>query len=825
MYKDDFAQYQFIVYELVLPYCSVCTPISTETTSWHTPPLCEESSDSEYSLFFTKSNAPLMSPPSQAIAVKSRLNSSVFKCVTTGSEQTATLKPSEGLASRSTMSFSCVDFTADPGPINFTNGGTFFGKLQARNVLEGKKVVSHYYSMIGEEVTETYTSVHYITDTNLTGGKFSLKAKDALKDAEEYSEQFPATTEVALSSDIDSSTTAIPTTNGTAFTVGDIIRIDKELMRIQSISANTLNVTTRGESLIVDGYTIYKTDVANHSDEASIQICYQNNLAHISEVLYDIFVGIGLGDITDQSQWFDEIEEWNVDSTYIGLITEPTEGVDLINQILINYMLDMWLDQSTQKLTLSAVSAWKAEQRVLTEGLDFDNMAISKDSSDRFSRAIVYHQKDYKTEGEDIGNYSKWTLYKDESLEQPDFYGSIKVKEFDPCPFITSAAADVLVARYTQRFSETPKTITFDMEERKIQDIRLGTIVDLVSRESQTAGGEYLQARDRVQVIEMKPNLNKIGRNYSLKGLSYIPLIASDPSRELYINVSGSVFDLNLYSRAGNPSGAINVTYIFDGAVIGSTGYNQPSVRAGNFIEGTRIRIICINDVKWSARGGDGGTATILNSTDAGQGVSVEKGVNGSDCYWSEDVETEIYLNYSEVDGYTPLATLKAAGGGSGGVAAKITAVVNSSLRQVIKVSVAGGGSGGSGIPSGVGGIAYNYDRGDIRSGNDATAFSGASGYSISDSGSSLYSFGRPTATITAKANIAKGGGSSNSSLGSVETTATDNSSTGTVEKTEKSGAVGLAGAAIKGTGVTVYNNSSSRLSTGNSSSFALVSS
>ena len=137
-----------VIYELQLPYCTVCTPVDGLNSAWHTPVTCEESSDATYSLWFTKNSSPIMAPPSTSINIQSKLNSSVWRTVTSGGETTSTIKPGEGMASRGTMSITMTDFEGDPGPINFSESGTFFGKLKARNVLDGKKIISHYYSIV-----------------------------------------------------------------------------------------------------------------------------------------------------------------------------------------------------------------------------------------------------------------------------------------------------------------------------------------------------------------------------------------------------------------------------------------------------------------------------------------------------------------------------------------------------------------------------------------------------------------------------------------------------------------------------------------------------
>ena len=237
-FRTEYSQYHYQLYELVLPYCTVCTPSNQLTEAWHTPVTCEEESDATYSIWLAPDHAPLGIPqPTPSIQGKSRLNSSIFKCVTGTSETTATLKPGEGMASRGQMSITCSDFDGDPGPVNFSENGTFFGKLSARNILESKKIITHYFSIVdgatGKEVYKVGESQHYITKIKPSDGKFTITAKDALKDIEAFGVQFPEPSEVVLTADINETQTSIPVSDGTKYAVNSVFRIDSELFRIR----------------------------------------------------------------------------------------------------------------------------------------------------------------------------------------------------------------------------------------------------------------------------------------------------------------------------------------------------------------------------------------------------------------------------------------------------------------------------------------------------------------------------------------------------------------------------------------------------------------
>lgn len=801
--NQAFRQQHFVVYEIVLPYCTVCTPKNGVTGVWNTPLLCEESSDAEYRLWIASSDAPtVLSQPTPSINIKSKLNSKIFRCVSNSSESTSLLKAGEGLASRGTMSITCTDFNGDPGPINFTESGTFFGKLRARNVLQGKKIITHKYTIagsVGQEVIEEIgTSTHFITNTELSNGVFKLQAKDALKDVEAFSQKFPEPSEIVLTADINETATTIPVSEVGSIVAGSVVRIDDELMYVNSTGANVLNVAARGTTITnPDGTVVYKTNVSDHSTDSTVQPSYVMSKTALWDVLVDVYTSLGLTEYIDSAQWQSEIQEWNSNAYLYGVFSKPEKGSQLINRLLNAYLIDMWLDQPTQKVKVSAVTAWKESIRILEEGNDLSNLKITESEDNRFSRAYMYNKKDYKAENDDVINYSKLTIATDVAVESSDLYGSIKVKEFENNDFISTSSAQTTVARYIQRFSRAPKKISFTMEERKLGSTSLSDIVDIVSRDSQTPSGEFLQARDRAQIVRIQPDFNKIGRQYKVEALSYVPLIASNPGEELVIELSGSLFDVNLFARAGAPNIPINVTFIFNGCTIGSTASNVPAVRAGAFEVGSRVKIICTNNTKWSAKGGENYGAIssgIVNS----ELIRVGDRTNGADSYNSDEIETEIYLNYGNVDGYQTSSELYAAGG-----AGQVIGVRNSQFGN--RIESIGPAGGGSGIPAGGGSTFGNF----IFS-NDGTFSSGGAGSTYVDS-------------IIGVTRYSVSGGNGSFSLngfnGSFSTSIPEIYSP--VIYGEKT----LAGGAIKNTNVTVYNlaSESSKFRQGNSDSFTLI--
>ncbi len=804
--SNQYSQQNFVIYEIQLPYCTVCTPVDGLTQSFHTPVTCEESSDATYSLFLTSNKTPALVTQGdlgfQAISTKSQLNSKIFKQVDSASESTAKLKAGEGMASRGTLSIACSDFDGDPGPITFTESGTFFGKLMARNVLQNKKILSHYCTIAKNPTTKTNeltieeTHTHFIDDVQLTGGKFTLKAKDALKDIEAFGQKFPAISEIELTSNIDSSQVVIPVNDATLLSAGSVFRIEEELFYVNSKAGNNVTVAARGAEWSNGPNVVYKTRVSEHSSGSTVQPCYVMNNRFLSNVFQDIFNAVGLSSYVDFTQWNDEISTWTSQAYNFGVWSEPKKVSEILDKLCKQYLIDMWLDQPTQKVKVSATTAWKQAIRIFYEGNDIQDLKIKQDDNKRFSRCFAYTSKEYKAENDDVINFGRLISASDIASESSDLYGKVKEKDLGKSDVMTTGSTQTTVSRYVQRFSRAPKEITFSIEERKLGTTSVSDIVDIVSRDTQTPSGEYLQARDRAQILRIQPVLNDIGRRYTVSALSYIPLIGGGgvgpgPGGELVITLSGSLIDVNLYSRAGAPANAVNVTFIFDGCTIGSS-EGVPAVRAGAWPVGSVIKIICTNGTKWSAKGGN--ASTWRTSLEIGAEILVKPQSNGSDSYQSDGVETHIYLNYGTVDSYTTSSELYAAGG----------AGATPKLPQPYPASPSlpwSGGGGGSGIPFGEGGkFEYALPGFPVSKayGNDGSFNTGGSG-ATHFSGLQLEARG-------GDGGFSVNGGNSVSNNGNFD------------EPT-------LAGGAFKGSSITVYNLSSesSKLRDGNSDAYTLI--
>ncbi len=131
-------QRHFEVFEIDLPVITgTCTLGSSD--GFGTPLTCDQAWTNEYkTYYFTNENAPIL--PSIS-------GEPIYRCMTAIKENTTELKPGDGLSARGSLTITFNDFTKqDPniGAAGVTtavkNQGTFFGKLDARQIFENKEV-------------------------------------------------------------------------------------------------------------------------------------------------------------------------------------------------------------------------------------------------------------------------------------------------------------------------------------------------------------------------------------------------------------------------------------------------------------------------------------------------------------------------------------------------------------------------------------------------------------------------------------------------------------------------------------------------------------
>jgi hypothetical protein len=204
---------------------------------------------------------------------------------------------------------------------------------------------------------------------------------------------------------------------------------------------------------------------------------------------------------------------------------------------------------------------------------------------------------------------------------------------------------------------------------------------------------------DRAQITSIRPLYKPEGRSYQVSALSYSPSFVTGTE----IIISGTRTSINLHNdyAEGVPT-AVNLTFIFDATIVGSSSNAIPAIRAGDFASGSVITLILINGADLQAAGGKAGNGETLErdfETSSWFRFGISDGEDGGTVYNAEGVTTHIYfsgatgnVNYPTADGY-----IRAPQGGAGGFQG---AAISDTLA-----TAGNGGKGGAGRNGGGGGL------------------------------------------------------------------------------------------------------------------------
>lgn len=704
--RTQFNQEQFEVLEIDLPVIlGACTLGSSD--GFGTPLKCDQPWTGQYKTYqFTNDNAPLLKQPN------------IYRQITSISESTTEIKPSEGLASRGTLKVVFNDFIGDPneeaqGVTDAVKAqGTFFGKLAARQIMDNKNVRLKLYRVEQDGTIDLVGGAethYYIVDslTQNSNGTWTLSCKDVLSIANVNEKKWPQGGEGYLRLDIDENTTAIPVDSEKDYSSAFAVRIGDEFVKINSVTNNqapntVLNVATRGANISAptSGEILTRTVKSDHKAGDEVFICELSDDETIDSLIARILVDSDLDPaLIPAADWAAEVQEWHQFDKINTLHSEAVDVNDILKKILTGYLMDLWYDQIDNEVKLSAISVWKQSTATLKEGREIDahSLKFSAIDSLRASRAVILYDKSNLADDDSTPSYKKGSQFANPQLISEALYQKHKDKVFANNQLIDGGAADLLTQRYVSRFGSMPYTYKWNTQERFLT-FKTGDVVGVDSQNIQSANG--LPSGDlRAQITNVRPKYNKTGRTYDVKAISYEA--AFTDGSEIVLN--SPLSEVNLFVLAGAPSQAITITFVLDGT------YSQGStaIRAGNFQSGSKIILILANGFDGQANGGNGGNGGGgFYEAETEQWFFIpqpEVGSNGGIVYDAEGIDTDIYFSgatpstsYPVADGY-----IRAPSGGAGGFFA----------TDIAGTFTAGdGGDGGDGRFVGQGGDAGVID-------------------------------------------------------------------------------------------------------------------
>ena len=648
------------------------------------------------------------------------------------------LDPSGGFGIRSSISFSLmdsahhdigIDLYVDERTYNPMDQGTFFGRFLARNpfYIGQRVIVSLCHIVNGEiDISESETLVYFIESVSgpNSQGRVSVKAKDALKLADNLRAQCPEPSPGTLLAGLgenDTSFLVAPLdvvedypSSGSVFKV----RIGEEIVRCKR-EGDSFSVVNENGDVSIAGRAIDNTQISSHREDATVQVVKEFLPSTVPQILTELLTEFATipTSFIDSSQWNDIQSQ--IGFLFSAQISEPEGVQDLCEQLLRAAGAFIYWDERSQLLKLGSIIPTPEIDTLplLNDDSTFieDSVSVRREDGKRLSQVWYYRGLIDSTEDlDDSVNYENRFIARDLEAETTNLYGQKKIERVYArwTPRINAAAAFAVAGRRLNRFRRTPRMVTFQADT-KDSEIWQGDLVALSHRNLQDASG--LSAPIPFQILRASyTGHSKL--SYTALEYDVSPVGEFDGLDTIIIDQDTTGANLlNIYESTIGPAsqaGEIITVLVLDGV-------NVRGVTGGGFPSST-IRFVNRGTVAGLAGAGGAGAASIAESEfqtafNAGNG-----GDGGDAVTMNEDWEI---INFGNIYG-------GAGGGGGGG-----SAVTNST-----PFNAAGGGGGGGGrdaivISGGGGGNAIALDvassgtNGEV--GDSSGAGLGASGGSV----------------------------------------------------------------------------------------------
>lgn len=661
--------------------------------------------DACYNTFGTCQDTANYSNTPQTYRFIERLNLPVdaidaYPAITNISYGSTRLVPGGGLAVRGKVTVSLQDFITNDEYIDdyrrdrtydAESQGTFFGKLIARNKFYIGRTMRVKEGYIDEpfDLANFRTRQYIIED--IVGpdknGKVQIIGKDPLTLAANNKAKCPVPSTGTLSAALGTSgNPVLQTGEGSLYTAGEHIRIDDEIMLVNSISVDTLNV------LRAQG----GTTAAAHDDDASVQECKTYTDEPVIDIVQDLlenFAGIDSSFIPF-TDWEAEETESLTGYNLTTIISEPTGVQKLLKEIVEITLLDIWYSDVDQEIKLKLQTPYTSVTQSLNDDYNVlaKSLRLKADNKQRLTRCLIYYGIiNYAKDLTETANYRFANFEIEADKEGANKFNDIKTKVLFTRWMDSSNSVQIALTsqRLLDRFGNMPLEVSFDLDAKDVPTLQTGDVYDLETRIIQGVNG--LPVSTRFQVIETKPI--KPSSQYRYTSLAFF----EDPQTDT-LTITTDETDYDVFVELGGPPGPVDVTLTINNGVT-VRGNNGPAITTAGLHPDSTISIVNNGTIYGRAgNAGAGGNANIFGEFETectiwGNVGGGSSGISGGDAISIQIASVEIDNTNGFIFG--------GGGGGGGG-----TGWRSSSVITAYGGGGGGGGRGAQGSTAGAGGVA-----------------------------------------------------------------------------------------------------------------------
>jgi len=386
---------------------------------------------------------------------------------------------------------------------NALESGTFWGKFLKRNPYYEGRTLKVYYGYIGDtwDLADFEVQEYDIIDIDgVNNGQITITAKDVMVRMIERKSQYPVLSDGQLLADItnsDTTATLTPTGIGNSdYAASGTVTIGKEAMSF-----------TRSADILTLTRAQWGTEAKEHKANDTVQISPTWSDVNIIDFLYEMQVtGANIpAAYINFSDWEAERDLWLSGANVTGILMKPESVEKVVGEALRDFMLDMWWDAVAQEIKIKALSPEPSGSTIntLSESKDIikGSLTIKRKSKDRITRVTVWFDKIDYSQDEKPENFRTGQSSINATNEDSNHYDDTSIKTITSRWFTAAGHAAAYAGRTLARFSDTPETVTFKLDNKDHGRLEMAGRIEIDSWQFQGVSGAN-ESR-KFQVLEV----------------------------------------------------------------------------------------------------------------------------------------------------------------------------------------------------------------------------------------------------------------------------------------------------------------------------------
>lgn len=355
--------------------------------------------------------------------------------------------------------------------------GTFWGKWIKRNPYYEGRTFKVYYGYLTDPFDWANFEVEEFIIEDIDGpdnGFVTITAKDILVKTYGRKTTYPVLSNGKLQSDLEVGINVailVPAGIGDQeYPASGTISIGKEAIAFTRTGDNL--TLTRGQ---------WGTTEVRHKGGDTVQLCATwDGTVSIIDMLYELLVtGSGIPAVNiAYADWVIERDQWMIDSKVKGILMKPEPIDKVINELSECFMFDIWWNSVTQEVRLKALAPdlGNVASSLFTEDSNIKRgtLSVRRKSSERFTEIQVYYDKSDFSEKNDIENFQRGRIAADLSKSGSDRYNGASIRQIFCRWYDDDALALSLAGRYLARYSDTPETVIFELDQKDDSKLEMG---------------------------------------------------------------------------------------------------------------------------------------------------------------------------------------------------------------------------------------------------------------------------------------------------------------------------------------------------------------